>query len=242
MPATPRATGRRLNHDPRSRNFAAPRRVLRPMSWSHTMGPVLDQGQINGCTGWSGADWLNSAKAIAHRRRWNLRHASARADAHYLGDPEGLELYKLATRNDPFRWVYPPTDGGSSGLGVAKALKSLGIIDEYLWTFDFSQMLAQAQAQPVLIGSLWTDAMSDPDAKGLIHIGTEAQIRSAIGSDMGHEYTLRGVNWSRKTARIRNHWSADWGTKGEALIPLAELERLIIEFKGDVMVPTLAAR
>lgn len=244
MSSTHRATGRRLNHDERSRNFEVPRRAVKPVSWSHRMGPVLDQGTINGCTGWSGADWLNAAVAIRNRRRYNahanqahmaLRHMNA-----YLGDAEGLALYGLATQNDPFRWVYPPTDNGSSGLGVGKALQLLGVIDSYLWTFSFGDMLGAAQSQPVLLGTLWTDAMSDPDAKGIIHIGTERQIKAARSADMGHEYTLRGVNWPAKLARIRNHWSPEWGLKGEALIPLAELETLIITYRGDVMVPTLA--
>jgi hypothetical protein len=214
---------------------------VRPVSWSHRMGPVLDQGQINGCTGWSGVDWLNSALAVGNRRRWNASHTPARFTSHYLGDAEGLELYKLATRNDPFGWVYPPTDKGSSGLGVGKALKAAGVIDAYLWTFDYGQLLAQAQRQPVLLGTLWTDAMSDPDAKGIIRLGSAAQIRSANDSGMGHEYTLRGVNWPRKLARLRNHWSADWGLGGEALISLDDLETLVITYEGDCMVPTLAA-
>jgi len=236
-----RATGRLLYHDPRSRAYAAPMLGVRPTSWLHAMGPVLDQGQVNGCTGWSGADWLNSVKGRAARRRYNLTRVVKRRSDGYLDDSDGRRLYELATQADQFKWVYPPTDNGSSGLGVAKALKSLGVIDAYLWTFDYAQMLAHAQRQPVLIGTTWTDAMSDPDAEGIIHIGTERQVKAALDSGMGHEYTLRGVNWPRKLARIRNHWTADWGLKGEALIPLDELERLVIDYQGDVMVPAIGA-
>ncbi|AYP70060.1 peptidase [Mycobacterium phage CRB2] len=238
-----KATGRLLHHDPASRAYAAPRRTLKRASWRHDMGPVLDQADINGCTGWSGADWMNSAKGIEGRKRWNFHHGKSRLIEmrRYVGDDAGLELYKLATRNDPFDFTYPPTDGGSSGLGVAKALKSLGVIDAYLWTFDFEQMLAHGQAQPVLLGTLWTDAMSDPDSKGLIRIGSARQIKAAEDSGMGHEYTLRGVNWPRKLARIRNHWTSAWGDDGEADIPLDDLETLIIAKQGDVMVPEVSA-
>lgn len=202
------------------------------------MGPVLDQGAVNGCTGWSGADWLNSAVAAGNRRRYN-RGVKQNFTTRYLSDADGLSLYKLATQNDPFRWEYPPTDNGSSGLGVGKALQKLGVIDNYLWTFDFAQMLGAAQLQPVLLGTIWTDALSDPDKNGIAHIGTEREIKAARDAGMGHEYVLRGVNWQSKLARIRNHWSTEWGIKGEAQVPLAELEALIITYRGDVLVPVV---
>lgn len=237
------STGRLVNHDPASRAYAAPRRALRPVSWLHRMGPVTDQNGYNGCTGWSGLDWMNSPAGIKARMIWAHSHGATTYTAmrRYLKDDAGLELYKLATRNDPFPFVYPPTDGGSSGLGVGKAMRALGLIESYLWTFSFDQMLAHGQVQPVLIGTLWTDAMSDPDSQGFIHIGTDRQIKAALDSGMGHEYTLRGVNWPRRYATIRNHWTQDWGDDGEARIPLAELERLIIDYQGDVMVPQVAA-
>lgn len=235
-----KARGRLLHHDVRSRDYEASRRAVKPVSWLHTMGPVLDQGQISGCTGWTGADFLNSAKAIGNRRRYNK--TVAHRQAMYLADADGLSLYRQATEHDQFGWVYPPTDQGSSGLGVAKALKALGVIDAYLWTFSFDQLLAWGVKQPIMLGTLWTEAMSDPDAKGTIHIGSPAQIRSAVDANEGHEYSLRGVNWPRKLARIRNHWTDDWGIKGEALIPLAELETLIIAHQGDVCVPQVVAK
>jgi len=237
---TDRAKGRILRHDPASRAYAAPHRSLTPRSWRHRMGPVLDQGRVNGCTGWSGADWLNSALAQANRRRWNLQHSQRFASA-YLGNDAGLELYKLATRADDFDWTYPPTDNGSSGLGVLKAMKRAGVIDRYDWTFAFEQMLASAQRQPVMLGTVWTDVMSDPDAKGVIHIGTDAQLKQANDDGEGHEYSLIGANWPRRLGRIRNHWSEDWGLGGEAWISLDELETLIMAYQGDCAVPALAA-
>jgi len=235
------STGRLLNHDPESRNYAAPRRTLAPRSWMHTMGPVTDQGFYNGCVGWSVLDWLNSARGMAGRRRWNRSRGITNVNKlrQYIPNEAGLELYGLVTRYDDFDWTYPPTDNGSSGLGAGRALKQLGIIDSYLWTFEYEQMLAHGQQQPVLVGTYWTDAMSDPDRNGIIHIGSEAQLQAAIDSGMGHEYVLRGVNWPRKLARIRNHWTADWGLNGDAYIPLEELRRLVIDYQGDVMVPSI---
>ncbi|UXE04446.1 cysteine protease [Mycobacterium phage Funsized] len=232
-------TGRIRHHDPRSRAYAAPRRAVVRKSWLHKLGPVLDQGQVNGCTGWTGADFLNAAIAIGNRRRYNARQPNPRYSS-YLTDRDGLALYQAATRNDTLGWTYPPTDNGSTGLGVLKTLKSLGVIDQYLWTFDFDQLLAWGAKQPVMLGTLWTDAMSDPDSRGVIRIGSAAQVRSAEDSGMGHEYLLRGVNWPGKYATIRNHWTKDWGINGDARIPLGDLEQLVLAYKGDVAVPEVA--
>jgi len=234
------ATGRLVNHDPASRGYAAPPAPLKPVSWLHRLGPVLNQADVNGCVGWTGADWLNAAIALLNRRRYNRLHAAPAAERHYLDNTDGKALYELATQNDPFNWTYPPTDGGSSALGLGKALKAAGVIDSYLWTFSFAQMLAHGARQPLCLGTVWTDSMSDPDSRGIIRAGTDAQVKAAADQGMGHEYLLRGVNWPRKLARIRNHWTPDWGLGGEALIPLDDLEQLIIKYRGDVMVPTLA--
>lgn len=234
------STGRHVHHDEASRRYEAPRRAPRPVSWLHRLeGPVLNQGYLNACTGFAGANFLNSALAYRVRQRFNIW--ANRPLHHYVGNPEGEKLYSLATLNDPFGWQYPPTDEGSSGLGVAKALKGMGVIDRYEWTFDFSNALAWAQRQPVLIGVLWSEPMFDPDADGIIHIGTDKQLRSAVDSGMGHEVLWRGCRWDRKLARIRNQWTEQWGIDGEALIPLDELERLIMSYRGDVMVPGLVS-
>lgn len=210
---------------------------MRPVSWLHRLGPVLNQADINGCSGWAAANWLNSAVAVGNRRRYNVP-VGHRASA-YLHNSDGEAIYSLATRNDSFDWTYPPADQGSSGLGVGKALKALGVIDSYLWTFSFGQLLAHGARQPLLLGLVWTEAMSDP-VEGLIRIGSEAGLRSAVDSGMGHEVVLRGVNWPRKLATIRNQWTDDWGVRGEAKIALDELQRLIIDYRGDVLVPTIA--
>lgn len=244
------ATGRRVHHDPVSRAYAAAPLALPKASWRHTMGPVLNQARISGCTGWSGADILNSAKAIVARRRYNA--AMNKADPHgvgtppglrhmngYLTDADGLFIYEQATQNDNLGWTYPPTDNGSTGLGVAKALKKLGVITSYQWTFDFATMLAVAATQPVMLGTLWTDQMMEPDAKGVLHTGGAAAIAKAANNGEGHEYCLTGYNAVTHECRIRNHWTMQWGLSGDALIAATELEVLVIDNQGDVCVPSL---
>lgn len=233
------ARGRMLHHDPESRDYAV-ESVVPARSWAHRLGPVLDQARVNGCTGWTGADWLNWSGAIRNRRRYN-RTQHQRSTNRFLGDPDGLDLYEAATRNDNLGWTYPPSDKGSTGLGVAKALQKLGVIDHYLWTFNFVSLLGAAFRQPVMLGTLWTAPMMDPDAKGIIHIGTDKQIRAADDAGEGHEYLIYRGNWPHRLAGIRNHWTADWGLGGNAWIPLDELETLVMAHRGDVCVPEVAA-
>jgi hypothetical protein len=230
-----RSTGRLLFHDPRSLSYEAPRRAVRPVSWLHRTGATaLDQDGRNGCTGWTGADLLNHPMFIENRRRfWGNFAGGSRLWRRYLGNPEGEHLYRLATRNDVWDFTYPPTDGGSSGLGVAKALKAMGAIDRYEWTFDWSNALGWAQKQPVMVGTIWTDSMSQPDDEGIIHVGNVTLADMA----MGHEYLWRGMNYRRGLVRIRNHWTRDWGIDGDAYIPAEELENLILNYQGDVCIP-----
>src|SRR6185436_7914867 len=64
--------------------------------------------------------------------RCSTRTASTGASpgwSSFLTNCDGLLLYQGATRYDQFDFTYPPTDGGSSGLGLAKALKRSGVID-----------------------------------------------------------------------------------------------------------------
>ncbi|AYD82063.1 peptidase [Mycobacterium phage Saguaro] len=230
-------TGRLVNHDPRNRRYEAPRRAARPVSWLHrTDAEAMDQGHTNACTGFAAAQLLNAALAHGARRRhndWAQRPHASR----YLGHNEAVKLYSLATLSDSFGWQYPPTDGGSSGLGVGKALKGIGTITSYQWTFDFANALAWAQRQPVLLGTLWTAPMSEPDEHGVIHVGSTADLRRAESVGMGHEYLWRGCRWDRRLARIRNSWGPTWGIDGDAYIPIDELEELVMEWRGDVMVP-----
>jgi hypothetical protein len=201
------------------------------------MGPVLDQGQVSGCTGWSGADWLNAGHSITSRKAYNRIHRPGTPSADYLGNADGLFIYEKATLYDDLGWTYPPTDNGSTGLGVVKALQKMGVIAAYKWTFDFQTLLAYAQIQPILLGTTWTDAMMEPDSKGVLSTGGDAAIKKADDAGEGHEYTLIGGNFATGLARIRNHWTSRWGLAGDALIHLDDLETLVINYHGDVAVP-----
>lgn len=232
--------GRLKHHDPASRAYEATPVTITGKPWRHAMGPVLNQGEISGCTGWSGVDWLNWSGAVAARRRFNKARHGVNS-SRYLTDEDGLWLYEQATQNDNLGWTYPPTDNGSTGLGVVKALQKMGVIPTYVWTFDFQTMLGWAQRQPVMLGTLWTDNMMQPDAHGIISTGGADAVAKADHDGEGHEYCLIGGNPKTGLARIRNHWTPQWGLNGDALITFADLETLVITNRGDVAVPEAAA-
>lgn len=224
--------GRVKHHDPKSRHYPAPLRAIQTQSVLHTLdAPVLDQFYLNGCTGFAGAQWLNCARNLAGRRIWN--QALGSRSGLYIDNNDAISLYGAATQYDDFGWQYPPDDEGSSGLGVAKALKASGVITRYEWTFSFDQFIAALQAQPVLLGTAWTDTMMDPNRKGVIRVGT-----TDLDGTGGHEYLARGINWPRRLVRIRNSWNKDWGINGDAYIPFTDMERLL-DADGDVVVPIL---
>lgn len=223
--------GRLVEHDEASRDYPnLMRRVVAPRSVMHTCNaPILDQGNLGSCVGNTAAEWLNCAVAVKNRARGELmtRYRSRV----YLNEADAVELYSEATQRDEDDSVeYPPTDCGTSGLGVAKALKDCGFITEYRWTFSFGAFLTALQAFPVCVGINWYSGMFDPDRAGYV-----VPTGSVEG---GHEILARGLDYSQQRVRFRNHWGADWGAGGECWMSFDSIERLLHE-DGDVMVPGL---
>lgn len=224
-PDVPKPLGRHVEHDERSRQYAfeagkpaADKTVL----WS-TTPTILNQKKLGGCVGFTGADILNTDMFAPVRKKSHKGKLYANAD--------GIEFYHLATVDDGLPGTYPPTDSGSSGLGLAKALKALGLIDRYTHAFSFDAFRAAIATQPVAVGTLWTNDMFDVDPDGLIHVGDLSDDNIAGG----HEYMIRGINYQTKRVRMRNHWAKSWGLEGEAEIGFDDFEALLAN-QGDVTV------
>lgn len=226
--------GRHVEHDSRSRNFAftaPPPTKQIDVFWSDP-APVLDQGELGGCVGWTGADILNTDLFTPIRK--------AKNGGKYFKDPDALKFYELATRKDDISGHYPPDDTGSSGLGLAKALRVAGLIDRYTHCFTWSQFLAAIQTQPVALGTIWTNTMSLPDKHGVVRIGSLNE-DNIIG---GHEYMCRGISFTKSMVLCRNHWSNTWSTgryggklPGEFWLPFSDLQELLSsKNQGDVTV------
>lgn len=221
--------GRVVNHDPRSRNYPArPRKLIKPATKLHDMrAEALQQGNVGSCVGHTAAQWLNCTMAKSNRKRGTMPNRPINPTK-YLTDADAVRLYSTATQMDDFGGAYPPDDFGSSGLGGAKALQHYGFIAEYRHVFDFPTLLAVVIDQPVMAGINWYEGMYDPDSLGVI--------RPTGSLSGGHEILIRGIDFSGKRFRLRNHWGTEWGLKGDCYLSFKDMERLMNE-QGDVTVP-----
>lgn len=210
------ALGRLVDHDERSRLYqarqaTAPRSVL----WGHH-APVLDQGQLGSCTGNATAQLINT-DAFAHSRK------------HYLAEADAVQIYELATRLDGIPGnTYPPTDGGSSGLGAAKAGKNLGYFTGYKHAFGFDHFAAALQLQPVIVGTSWYEDMFTPDKSGFVY-----PHGNVAG---GHEYLALGIDYAKQTLTFLNSWGSGWADHGRFHMTFGTFRQLLAD-QGDVTAP-----
>lgn len=111
-----RRLGRHVEHDPRSRDYAYEATTTTLVAVTHKRhGSIFDQGQLGSCTGNAAAGAKNTEP---------MYHSGS---AHILYETGAVDIYSLATRLDGVTdGYYPPTDTGSSGLAVAKAMKQEG--------------------------------------------------------------------------------------------------------------------
>ncbi len=143
--------GRHVEHDARSRAYA--------FSLAGTKGtyatidhainiPVLDQGSIGSCTG-------NAAEACAGSSPFfeaipNTVVAKPVANT-LKAEQQAVALYSAATVLDNVQGKYPPTDTGSTGLAVAKAVENAGLISGYQHAFDLDASLQALAITPVVL-------------------------------------------------------------------------------------------
>ena len=210
--------GRLVDHDPRSKSFAAAQApVKRSVLWGHH-APVLDQGAVGSCTGNATAQLINT-DPFAHCRPKG-----------YLTEADAVGIDSLATQlaGIPAN-TYPPTDGGSSGLGAAKAGTKLGYFSGYRHTFSFDAFCGALQLQPLIVGTTWLHDMFTPDSAGFVWP------RGSVAG--GHEYLALGINYEAKTLTFLNSWSDKWGRGGRFFMTFDAFSRLLAD-QGDATVPT----
>lgn len=212
------ALGRLVDHDPRSRDYQAARApVQRSVLWGHH-APVLDQQNLGSCTGNAAAQLINTDYFAKSR------------PSGYLGEVDAVRIYALATRLDGIADnTYPPTDGGSSGLGAAKAGVRLKYFSGYKHCFGFDAFAAALQLQPLIVGTSWYTDMMNPDVHGFVwpHGTLEG----------GHEYLCLGISYETKTLTFLNSWSDQWGRAGRFLMTFTAFASLLAD-QGDATAPT----
>lgn len=216
--------GRHVNHDPRSRAYAvAPTATTLAAVRYSAFIDVLDQGQLGSCTG-------NAGVAAAYRApfaklgatTWPL-YAPTEAGA--------VALYSMATKLDSYAGTYPPTDTGSDGLSVAKALKAAGIISGYLHAFDVQSALLQLMSTPLITGITWYESMFSPDADGVLDVDASSGVAG------GHELCID--EYVPATAAYHalvggpNSWGTNWGVKGRWYMTVDDWATLLAD-DGDV--------
>lgn len=221
MPHRP-GLGRWKAPDPKSRDYPFTGTVRRKSVLHAANAPITDQNGYGACVGFTDVDILNTAKFVNSRRR-------ALHDDNYLDEDYGLGFYEFATKLDEWpNEQWPPDDLGSSVTAGAKAMQRWGYIDRYEHAFDFETFLAALERQPVMLGTLWTEGMYDPDRKFLVHPTGELA--------GGHAYMAFGVNYVSEKIKCRNHWTDQWGDDGDFYVSFADMEWLIRE-GGEVVVP-----
>jgi hypothetical protein len=215
--------GRIVQHDPRSRAYAftAPAKLELVSKRHLRFIPVLDQGNLGSCTGNAGIGAIGTSPAFATIVPSVVSHD-------YLDENAAVKLYSDATAIDEWSGSYPPDDTGSSGLAVAKVLKSRGWISGYQHTFSFEDMQAALQLGPVLLGINWYENFFDPDSKGNLSIST-----SRVAG--GHEIAVDEIDMENQRFGFTNSWGESWGIGGRAYIPFDLMKRLLSE-DGDVVV------
>jgi Papain family cysteine protease len=216
--------GRHIEHDPRSKDFAYDK-IVKPEALAAVEhkrhGSIFNQGQLGSCTGNAACGAKNTEP---------LYHSGS---THLIAEAGAVDIYSLATRLDGLSdGYYPPTDTGSSGLAVSKAMKQEGMIGSYQHAFDMDAALSALQAGPVITGVDWYEGFDNPDANGLVEIS--GQIRG------GHEicpigYEPQGSNPDDALIKIANSWGTTWGVSGYFFWTVGTWKQLLAN-GGDVTI------
>jgi hypothetical protein len=253
--------GRHLVRDPRS--LAYRRRYtgepIRPVEW-FPAAPVLDQQDliaqgIRTSTLFDGVpdvDALGSCTANAATCLVSVLHTPAQLVTAGLDvtDPASAEawaigLYSDATHRDQWHdQAWPATDCGSSGLGVAKALRHRGLIDQYGHATTAEELCALLQTGPVLMGMPWLAAFSDPGDAGFIDADPHWADSPLEG---GHEVCITALEAvalhdgqllpDHTVLRFRNSWGTAWADRGEGRLFLSTY--LALRDQIDLVQPRL---
>lgn len=224
--------GRRVHHDPKSWDYAYPaRHATRGLSVNHRFAaPHVDQFYTSGCVGFSGTNLLNCAAALRSRLAFNRAVKIAKAGFTYLGNQDGIVNYSESTLRDPFPWTYPPTDEGSSAIGLMKYWAGIGVIGGYEWTFTFDGFLAALQRQPVTLGTNWYHDMFRTDDDGML----TTLMQDSAG---GHQYIATGLFWEDRLIQFEQSWGDGSHGFAPTFYMTWETTEHLIADGGDVAVP-----
>lgn len=172
------------------------------------LGYFGDQGATSMCVGFAWMHWLEDGPLTQPDYTPNAAPV-------YPGN----QIYRRAQQLDEWHGV---NYEGTSVRGGAKALRERGLITEYRWGRQLSDLVdAVLFRGPCVVGTYWYEGMDRPDEDGIIHV---------TGDEVGgHAYVINGVNTERRLFRVKNSWGRRWGLEGRAWISFDDMERLIHE-------------
>lgn len=237
-------TGRHVHHDIRSLAFAEPvlpKTAIKSVDWTRRI-PILDQGNLGSCTGNAATGLLGTDSAgrtaldsvVISDSGAAASHGIFVAGVYQLNEDFAVKLYSLATVLDAFAGQYPPTDTGSSGLGVAKALVALGLADKYTHAFSISAINSALQRGGGIVGTVWMNSMFETDSDGHIHVDPNS------GEAGGHELELCRFDAVNGHYWFPNSWNTDWGLDGWGYVTASEFAWMMSQ-QGDFTVPNLVS-
>ncbi|MES1975839.1 MAG: hypothetical protein V4472_25555 [Pseudomonadota bacterium] len=210
--------GRHVRHDPRSLAYPVAEGTPVTVRWNRDT-PVLDQGATSSCTG-------NAAVGVLGSDPFYADLADQIAAGLSLDEAEALTIYSAAEKIDG-GVGYPPEDEGSSGLSVAQAAKTAGLISGYQHVLSVAAAHTAVQAGPFIVGSDWYSAFDTPDPNGLVAIG--GTVRG------GHEYECVGYAAATDLWELVNSWGPGWGVAGHFFYSSATFAALLAA-QGDATV------
>ncbi len=195
---------------------------------SQVVAGAEDADALGSCTGNAGTAAVSALLTAEQAKTAGLDYTSAKAAEEWA-----IGLYAQATGLDSAPGTFPPDDAGSSGLGIAKALKQRKLIRSYTHATTATGLASLLQNGPVLLGVPWFVAWFEPDASGFIDRGDWESSQLAGG----HELCVTALekvatDWrgqvdpDASVIRFRNSWSATWGDHGEGRMSLATYQVL----------------
>lgn len=259
------ALGRHMVLDPRSLDYRTPYsgERIHPVEWVPKV-PVLDQQDLIaqgihtsrmfegvGDVDALGSCTANSATALISilRSADDLKAAGLDVTSAVASEEWAIGLYSDATHRDEWHdQAWPTDDCGSSGLGVAKALKARGLIDHYAHATTAEELCRDLQHGPVLMGMPWLSAFFEPVGQHALLDDIPGWQHSPVAG--GHEVCIvalehvayrptGGLDYPRTILRIRNSWTRSWGDDGEFRVSLALYQQL--RSQVDLVQPRVAA-
>lgn len=212
----PTIFGRLYSPDPRDMAYPMkPKRIsavvrLERHWW---MTKTLNQGQYPHCVGYSGHSLMAAAPYMDRQGR---------------RVPPPVVCYEMAQDND--EWPGRNYDG-SSVRGMMKAFAKAGLIDEYHWAQNITQVRDFILTEgPVQAGTDWFAGMSSPKPVGP---KSELYVEPSGESLGGHAYLFSGYSKKRHAFRILNSWGAEWGEKGRAWVSYDVANYLLFQLNGE---------